>query len=283
MLTRDWLRHYSAEVTAGDRKSIAAAGVMMSPGSEVYVASLPHDRQDRTVAAAAELKRAGLSPVPHIAARNLGSVRDFDTLLGRLTGEAGVRRVLLLAGDRDPPAGDLHSSLQLIETGLLSVHGIRQIVLAVYPESHPRIGAADLIAARRAKLAAAEKARMETLFISQFCFESAPIIAMTRALRADGVTTPLRVGLAGPANRASLLKYAVICGVGASMRALTERPGSRALLSGTTPAPLMGELADAQERNAALGIEGVHFFTFSSLAATARFVSEQLGLRQPAQ
>jgi methylenetetrahydrofolate reductase (NADPH) len=268
----DLLRGYSAEVTSGDRKSIDAAITMMEPGAEVFIAS--HDASDRQALAAARLKRGGLTPVPHIVARNIKNLHELDALLGRLTNEAGVDRALILGGDRDQPVGDFSSSLQLLETGMLSKHGIRKIALSWYPEGHPRIPAADLVAARAAKLEVAAKANLDVTFVSQFCFEAAPIVAMAKQIRADGVTAPLRVGVAGPATRTSLLKYAMICGVGASIRALKERPAARGMLAGETPAELLTEVAHAQSITPALGIQGVHFFTFASLAATVRFVDE---------
>jgi methylenetetrahydrofolate reductase (NADPH) len=259
------LQHFSAEVTCGDVKSIEAAAAMR-PGTEIFIASLPSDAPLRQVATALRLKQAGLTPVPHVVARNI------DRLLGRLTSEAGVDRVLLLAGDRDVPVGEFESSRALLETGLLDRHGIRRVLFSWYPEGHPRVTAAALIEARIAKLALAERAGLHVTLISQFCFESAPIIATARQLRAEGVTAPLRVGVAGPASRASLLKYAIICGVGASLRALKERPGAGSAL-GETPEELLLDVARAQAADASLGIEGVHFFTFASLAATLKFVN----------
>jgi len=268
------LQNYSAEVTSGDRKSIDAAIRMMQPGSEVFIASLPSDPGDRQVSVAAQLRLAGLKPVPHIVARNIKNLGELDALLGRLRTEAGVDRALILAGDRDQPAGDLSSSLQILESGLLGKHGIRRIALSWYPEGHPRIAPADLIDARAAKLAAAARANLDVTLVSQFCFESEPIIAMVRQIRSEGVRVPLRVGVAGPAGRASLLKYALICGVGASVRALKERPGARGMLAGESPAALLKELAREQAADSSLGIQGVHFFTFASLAGTVRFVEE---------
>src|SRR5450756_272389 len=107
---RELLRNYSAEVTSGDRKSIEAAMRLMQPGSEVFIASLPSDPGDRQVSVAVQLKDAGLTPVPHVVARNVKDLGELDLLLGRLRTEAGVDRALILAGDRDQPAGELSSS-----------------------------------------------------------------------------------------------------------------------------------------------------------------------------
>jgi methylenetetrahydrofolate reductase (NADPH) len=270
----DLLRNYSAEVTSGDHKSIDAAIGLMRPGSEVFIASLPSDSGDRQVSVASRLARAGLTPVPHVAARSIKNLRDLDILLGRLVHEAGVDRALIVGGDRDQPVGDFSSSLQILETGMLSTHGIRKIALSWYPEGHPRISAADLAAARAAKLAVAAQAGLAVTLLSQFCFESAPIIAMAKQIRSEGVTVPLRVGVAGPASRTALLKYALICGVGTSIRALKERPGARGIIAGDTPEKLLADVARAQAADRALGIQGVHFFTFASLAATAKFAEE---------
>lgn len=275
----DLLRNYSAEVTCGDGKSIRAAESLMLPGSEVFITSLRSDTQDRSVAVAAKLRNAGLVPVPHIAARNIGSRADLEVLLRRLTGEARVDRVLILGGDRSQPTGEFDSSQQLLETGLFDAFGIRKVKLSWYPEGNPRISDSELAKARAAKLRIAAARGLEVELVGQFCFESAPIIASARQLRAEGIQVPLRVGVAGPASRASLLKYAVICGVGASMRALKERPGTRSLLSSETPERLLREVAHAQAEEPGLGIHRVHFFTFASLASTAQFVEQHVAQR----
>jgi methylenetetrahydrofolate reductase (NADPH) len=274
------LRGYSAEVTSGDQESIEAAA-QMPAGAEVFIASPPSDRTERQVRAAAQLRRAGLVPVPHLVARNLKNIAELNILLERFVGEAGVDRALILAGDRDQPSGDLSTSLQILESGTLNKHGISRIALSAYPEGHPRISTAALVAARAAKLAAAKKANLEVTLISQFCFEAAPIVAMARQIRAEGIAAPLRVGVAGPATRASLLKYAIICGVGASMRALKERPAARNMFAGDTPDDLLTEVARARAAEPELGIQGVHFFTFASLAKTIHYLAGHQGPRAP--
>jgi methylenetetrahydrofolate reductase (NADPH) len=279
----DLLEDYSAEVTSSDRKSIETAMREMARGSEVFIASPPSDTSDRQVSTAAALSDAGLRPVPHIVARNIASLAGFDRFLDRLTSEARVDRVLLLAGDRDVPAGEFHSSLQLLESGVLERRGIRRIFLAAYPEGHPRVAAREIVAARNAKMAAAEKRSMQVTFVTQFCFESAPIISLAREMRAQGISAPLRIGLAGAASRASLLRYALICGVGPSLRALRERSAAaRNMLSGETPEELVKDLATAQATEPSLGIVGVHFFTFGSLAKTIEWVQGQRKARVPA-
>jgi len=259
------LQSYSVEVTARDAKSFDRLVGRLPLASEVFVANIPNDSLDLLVEAAARLRSHGFVPVPHIVARNIRDLAELDSLMERLAGEAGVDRVLSLGGDRDRPVGTLDESLQLIGSGAFEKHGVRQISIACYPEGHPRIDGPVLQSALSAKLAAAAGRGLQTRLVSQFTFDPEPILAMAHRLRASGVSAPLRVGVAGPASRAKLIKFAMRCGVGASLRALTERKSlASSLLGGETPGALLAVVALASATEPSLGIEGVHFFTFGA-------------------
>ena len=263
------LDDYSVEVTSRDAASVAAAAATMRSGTEVFVANLPREGADVLVAAARTLKLAGLSPVPHIVARNIAGPRELGDMLARLTAEAGVERALVLGGDRDDPAGPFDAALQLIETGAFQRAGIRRIAIGCYPEGHARIPADALAGALRDKLAAAADAGLDVLLVSQFVFDAAPVVSFAEGLRRQGVAAPLRVGVAGPADRAKLIKYALRCGVGASLRVLRERGElARNVLAGETPDEILGAVADAAAARPELAITGAHFFTFGNPAGS---------------
>ncbi|WEX10397.1 methylenetetrahydrofolate reductase [Chelativorans sp. AA-79] len=267
---------YSVEVTARDTRSLEEVMHILPSGTEVFVANLPNESAEVLVKAAARLQGAGLTPVPHIVARNIAGRGDLEHMLAGLSAEAGVDRALVLGGDRDRPAGEFDAALQIIESGLLEKNGIRRIAMACYPEGHPRISDAVLKSALKAKLDAARKAGLDTLLVSQFLFDPQPIVDFASALRKAGIEAPLRVGVAGPADRTKLIKYALRCGVGASLRVLRERGElARNVLSGETPDELLGAVALAQMDDPALGISGAHFFTFGDPARSARWAEEQ--------
>jgi methylenetetrahydrofolate reductase (NADPH) len=267
------LRGFSVELMPGDEKSISAAAETLPKGTETFIPSLPRARFDDVVAAAVRLGRAGLAPVPHIAARNLRSEAELDSLLKRLSGEAGVDRSLVIAGDRDDPRGPFSDSLHVLNSGLLQQHGIKLVYLSCYPEGHPRISSDRLAIACAAKLAAADAAGLLVGLVSQFCFESAPMIQLALQLRRQGVNRPLRIGLAGPTRPAVLLKYAMMCGVGPSIRALRDRKSvATDMMAGTTEGLVM-ELAHALRAEPAMGIGSVHFFTFGSLSRTLEMIA----------
>ena len=119
---------------------------------------------------------------------------------------------------------------------------------------------------------------LSATLISQFGFESKPIVAFAEKLRTKGVSLPFRVGVAGPTEYAKLVKYALICGVGPSLRALKERQGlAKNMLGGETPEKLLTDVALAQHANPSLNIEGVHFFTFGALGASYSWIQQHTG------
>lgn len=272
-----WLRDYSAEVTTPDRKSLDTAAALMRANSPVYIASLPKDDSDKQLQVAIQLTELGLRPVPHIVARNLQDMAALESAVERFAKLAKVDRALVLAGDRDQPAGELHSAIQLIRSGVFEANGIRRIAIACYPEGHPRITDNVLDAALLEKLEAADAANLNVRLITQLCFDAEAIVRFVGGLRDRGVTADIRVGLAGPAKVATLLKYAAICGVGPSLRALRERQSmTRALLGAITPARIVADLAKHMAASPELAITGLHFFTFASLRSTIEWAASEL-------
>jgi methylenetetrahydrofolate reductase (NADPH) len=273
---KDLLGLYSVEVTGRDKNGIEAAQALAPKGTEVFVANLPNDNMDRLVAACTVLGKAGLSPVPHMVARNTASKEELDDTLARLVGEAGITRALILGGDRDTPVGPFDASIQLIQTGLFEKHGLKKVAIGIHPETHPRVPDAIMHAAQPVKIREAESRGLEVYLVSQFAFEAQPFIDMARRLRADGITNPIRVGVAGPTSTAKLIKFALMCGVGASLRALREKENLAGnMLSGETPEALLTELATALAAEPSLGFDSTHFFTFGALDKSVE-LAEQL-------
>jgi methylenetetrahydrofolate reductase (NADPH) len=211
--------------------------------------------------------------VPHLAARNIATGAELDDLLANLAAGAGVRCVLVIAGDRDRPAGPFASALELIESGLLQRHGITEIGIAGYPEGHPRIATPALERALAAKVEAAGQTGLAVHIVTQFCFDAAAVTDWIVRLRGQGIEHPVRVGMAGPTSLATLLRYAQRCGVRASVQGLARNAGLIKHLVGTSaPDGVIRPLADAGAAGR-LGRVAPHFFSFGGVAATARWAA----------
>jgi methylenetetrahydrofolate reductase (NADPH) len=248
---------------------------LFDPGATVFVNSPASATPDDVVAACARLQRAGFVVVPHVVARQFADFAAANEFLRRVTDEAGITQVLLLGGDTPRSLGPFHSALALLSTGLVERHGITAVAFAGYPEGHPQIDSGVLLAALVAKLEVARGRGLATSLVTQFGFEAQPIQRWIAARRAEGITCPIRIGLAGPASVATLAKYAVRCGIGASLRALAHGHAAIArILTETNPNALIDTLVAGEDP--AAPIDGLHVFTFGGARRTAAWRSEFL-------
>jgi methylenetetrahydrofolate reductase (NADPH) len=267
----DFTSGFSLEATRPSAEDIAALAAIAPGGTRVYVSAVPTRPPHETLDAAIALHLAGFEPVPHLAVRNFASAQALDDFLARANGEAGVTRVLVIAGDRDHPAGPFRSAIEVIDGGALRRHGITEIGIAGYPDGHPRVSQQDLDRALADKINAAETTGMAVHIVTQFCFDAPAIVTWIARLRDFGIEHPVRVGLAGPTSLATLLRYAKRCGVRASAQGLARQAGLlRQLFAMSTPDALVRSLA---ERRGELGEIGPHFFSFGGLALTARWAA----------
>ena len=101
MMPNQFARKFSIEVTRPTESEIAALAEVLPAGTPVYFSAVPTLEPQELIAAAALLRKAGLEPVIHIAARRIRAAADLQDLLAGLRGEADVRRLLVIGGDVD--------------------------------------------------------------------------------------------------------------------------------------------------------------------------------------
>jgi len=260
-------QEFSLEATRPGPAEIAALAGILKPGTPVFLTAVPTIDSGELVAAAAGLRKSGLEPVAHIAARRLASAGQLNDLLAGLRNEADMRRLLVIGGDVDS-SGPFADALAVIQKGRLREAGIEEIGIGGYPEGHPRIAAERLETALDQKIAAARAAGLGVSIVSQFSFSGEHILAWLQRLRACGITVPVKIGLAGPASVTGLLRYAKRCGVSASLRGLMSGIGA-SLIGHAGPDLIIEALAAAGDLNAA-----PHYFSFGGTVETARYACE---------
>jgi methylenetetrahydrofolate reductase (NADPH) len=269
----EFARGFSLEATRPTAGEVAALAGIAPPGTRVYLSAVPTRPPEEAIEHAARLHGRGFEPVPHVAVRLFASAMALDDFLARMTGKAGVKRLLVIAGDREQPAGEFRSAIELIDGGLLQRRGIVEIGIAGYPEGHPRISSQDLDRALADKIAAAEATGIRVHIVTQFCFDAGAILGWIGRLREFGLEHPVRIGLAGPTNLATLLRYAQRCGVQASAQGLARQAGLlRQLFAMSAPDGLVRALAQARTEGH-LGAIKPHFFSFGGLSRTARWAA----------
>ena len=274
----EMLKGFSIELNPGDGKVMDAAPGRLEPGTEVFLTWIPGTNPMETIAPAGKLRKAGLFPSPHIGARHVESAAQLEQFASRLAGE-GVDRVLIIGGDRDKPAGPFDSSLAVMQSGILQKAGITRIAIGAFPEGNPAIPDALLVPALPAKVNFAKSNGLQTQIVTQFCFDAEPILKWLHMIRGQGIDLPIRVGLAGPASIISLTRYALKCGVGNSIKVLTEKPAFAKLLVDKGPEPIIRDVAagigPAEGSKLPLGIAGLHFFVFGGFNKTVDWIQAQ--------
>jgi methylenetetrahydrofolate reductase (NADPH) len=266
------MRGFSLEATRPSADEVRALAGTVPAGTQVYVSAVPARPAGEAIEAAIRLRAAGLEPVPHLAVRNFPTAALIDDFLARVSGEAGVTRVLVIAGDRDPPASEFRAAIDVIDGAILQRRGITEIGLAGYPDGHLRISEQDLDLALMEKINAAETIGLSVHIVTQFCFRPAAAIRWLAKLRAYGVENPVRIGLVGPTSLTALMRYARRCGVRVSAHSLARHAGlARQLFAMWTPDSFVSALAQAQA-GGDLGELKPHFFSFGGLLQTARWI-----------
>ncbi|MBI3704281.1 MAG: methylenetetrahydrofolate reductase [Rhizobiales bacterium] len=259
---------FSLEVTRPNASEITALFDVLPSGTSVYFSAVPTLTARELVAGAALLRKGGLEPVVHIAARRIAAAADLQDLLTRLHAEADVRRLLVIGGDVDT-AGAFPDALAVIQKGQLRAAGIEEIGIAGYPEGHARIAADRMEAALDQKIASARAAGLRVHIVSQFSFSPEAVVAWLKRLRACGIALPVKVGLAGPTSLTALMRYAKRCGVNASLRGLTSGAGS-GLIGNVGPDDILAAL----DANPGIGEASPHYFSFGGVLQTARYARE---------
>jgi len=267
---REFLTGFTAETTPGSAAKIADYREHLRPGTIVYITFLPGSDFNDTVAVAQRLQEEGMVPVPHFAARSIPNRNFLQENLARVTGEAGVDQVLIIGGAVDQPVGDFSDSMQLLDTGLFDANGIKRIGVAGHPEGSPDITDEGIRDALAWKNGFAERTGVDMYVVTQFCFESAPIIEWDRQIQREGNRLPIMIGVPGLATLKTLLGHAKACGVGPSMRFLTRQARNVAkLLTVSAPDELVVDLARYAATDPACGIQGVHMYPLGGLKKSA--------------
>ncbi|GLK73625.1 hypothetical protein GCM10017643_37430 [Ancylobacter dichloromethanicus] len=224
--------------------------------------------------AAKALRREDLVPVPHVTARTLKDAAQLADRLKRLSDECGVDEILLLAGGDARATGAFQNTLEILGTGVLERSGLARIGFAGHPEGHSDVSGSDLEKALQAKNEFARASGIACYLVTQFFFDAAPVLAWERGLRALGIQLPVHPGIHGLAGVPSLIRHAVACGVGASLKALrSSSPGLLQLAGRRDPSGLVSAIVEARASDPDSLFEQLHFFPLGAFERTVEYAN----------
>jgi methylenetetrahydrofolate reductase (NADPH) len=276
-----FLRDYSIEVMPRTAEKVEDFTALLPADTRVYVAHIEGTPIEDMVATAKRLNADGYKVMPHFPARIIKDKATLANWIAMYQGEADVKQALLLAGGVTTPHGDFSDSMQLMETGLFDEAGFERLHVAGHPEGNRDIdadGTAGVDAALKWKNDFQTRTDAKMAIATQFAFEAKPIIAWADSLREAGITLPVHIGIAGPAKLQTLIKFAIACGVGPSLKVLQKRAMDvTKLLLPYEPTDVINELALHKAANPDFNISHVHFFPLGGIKTNANWAIENGG------
>ncbi len=277
-----FLKGYSIEVMPRTAEKVENFRELLPTGTRVYIAHIEGTPIEDMVATAKRLAADGYPVMPHFPARIIKDQAVLEDWIARYQGEAGVDQALLLAGGVEKPHGDYHSSMQLLESGAFDRAGFKRLHVAGHPEGNKDIdpdgSMKNVEEALRWKQKFSETTDAEMALATQFAFDAGPIIKWADDLAAAGITLPVHIGIAGPAKLQTLIKFAIACGVGPSLKVLQKRAMDvTKLLLPYEPTDVLSQLAAHKAANPDFNITNVHFFPLGGIKTNATWAIENGG------
>jgi methylenetetrahydrofolate reductase (NADPH) len=274
-----FLTGYSIEVMPRTAEKIDDFRTLLPTGTRVYIAHIDGTPIEDMVATAKRIVDEGFTVMPHFPARIIKDKQTLTDWVARYR-DVGVHQGLLLAGGVTDPAGDFHSSMQLLESGAFD--GFDRLHVAGHPEGNKDIDADGsdrmVMEAARWKSAFSERTDAQMAMATQFCFDAGPVVDWVNRLQTEGIKLPVHIGVAGPAKLQTLIKFAIACGVGPSLKVLQKRAMDvTKLLLPYEPTEVLAGLAAHKAANPGFGIEQVHFFPLGGIKTNAQWVTEHGG------
>ena len=275
----NFIAGYSIEVTPRALSKIDNLAEILPKGTRVYIAHIEGTPIDEMVKTAQKIHDAGFKSMPHFPARLIKNKSVLEDWVTRYKNEANVEEALLIAGGSNKPIGDFDSSIQLIETGVFDANCFKRLHVAGHPEGNKDIDTGGLnLNVNKAlswKNEFAKRTDAQMAVTTQFCFESSVVVDWVNEIEAMGIDIPVHIGIAGPAKLQTLLKYAIECGVGASMKVLQKRARDiTKLLLPYNPNQILEELSEIKSNNPNFNIEQVHFFPLGGVKRVTDWANE---------
>ena len=236
----------------------------------ITVTASPRRGMPATVHLAVRLAQLGYRAVPHLSARLIRDTHELGQILDALK-PAGITNVFVVAGDAREPAGMFPDSLSLL-SALPPDHGLKEIGVTGYPESHPFIHDDVTIQAMW------DKRRLASYIVSNMSFDPTAVTSWVERVRRRGVELPIHIGMAGVADPIRLLKVSTKIGVADAARFLRGHPSWVARMfrpGGYEPGRFVTAMLPALS-SPALRVAGLHVFTFNEIEPTERWRREML-------
>ncbi len=270
------MNDFSIEVMPRTLSKLTYIEDLWPKNTRVYIAHLEGTEITDMISTASRIKKAGYLPMPHFPARIIKDKAVLEQWVNKYA-EIGVNEALILAGGVNSPVGHFSNSMQLLATGLFEKYGFTRLHVAGHPEGNKDIDNdgtdKNIMKALKWKQDYSKDSEAIMEITTQFFFESNLVINWANKILSNGITLPINIGIAGPAKLQTMIKFAISCGVGPSLRVLERRAKDiTKLLFPFEPTTLLKELANHHANHPRNNIKGVHFFPLGGIEKSSDFI-----------
>ena len=268
------LNSYSIETTPNVYAKYGKFSDIIDKDHSIYITYLPDEDNENVIQTAKKLSLEGFDVIPHLPARTIENKEELELFLGKISEQAGCSKILIIGGG-GKQKGTISSSIEVLETDLLSKFNFKEVGVAGHPEGSPDINENDLNEAIIQKNNFALNADFKIYLTTQFFFEAKSLINWEKKLSKLGNKLEIRAGLPGPASIKTLISYARSCGIGNSLRFISKQALNLTKLATTsTPDKLIYDLADYKNSEPNSKFNSLHFYAFGGMKKTSEWLNK---------
>ena len=269
---RDLMANCSIETTPNVYAKYGNFSDLVDKESNIYVTYLPDEDMNKVIDTSKKLTLEGYSVIPHLPARTITNNDELEKYIKSLAEESGCSKILVIGGGGNQK-GSINSSIEVLETDLLSKYNFKEVGLAGHPEGNPDVKQIDLDNAIIQKNKFSKKTDFKMYLATQFFFEAKSLKEWELHLNSLDNNLEIHAGIPGPATLKTLLSYATSCGIGNSIRFLSKQALNITKLATTrSPDKLIYDLASYQIENPKTKLKKIHFYAFGGIKKTSEWL-----------
>ena len=240
--------------------------------NNVYITYLPDASENDILETIEFVSKNNLTPITHLPARTMKNLDHVRQFLSQVRERTDSKKILVIGGGGNQ-LGQITSSLEILNSGLLEENNFNEIGIAGHPEGSPDISQETIDNFLNDKFELTKTKGLNLELVTQFFFNAAPFINWCEELTKKKITIPVRVGFPGPASFKTLLNFGLMSGVGNSINFLKKNSSKVSdLLTKTSNDEMLISLAEFANKNSPL--KSFHCFPFGGFEKTCLWLNE---------
>ena len=240
--------------------------------NNVYITYLPDASENEILETIEFVSKNNLTPITHLPARTMKNLDHIRQFLSQVRERTDSKKILVIGGGGNQ-LGQITSSLEILNSGLLEENDFNKIGIAGHPEGSPDISQETIDNFLNDKFELTKTKGLNLELVTQFFFDAAPFINWCEELTKKKITIPVRVGFPGPASFKTLLNFGIMSGVGNSINFLKKNSSKVSdLLTKTSNDEMLISLAEFANKNSPL--KSFHCFPFGGFEKTCLWLNE---------